>query len=146
MTPEQARADSAAAEVIQTAAVHAEAVEKSRTAMIDAALSSEGINGAIFAQIEASIADGIKTHVNGKIETLRQENNVGMKKISDEITAHNTKHEADMIRILPALEAYEKGEQFTQSAKTSGRIILWTSGFITAVGAAYLMLIKVFHS
>jgi len=88
-----------------------------------------------LSQIREEIALGIKVNVNGKID-----------KMQAGLDAHNAKHEEDMVRIMPALEYVEKQIRFTEDAATSGKVILWISGFIVSLGAAWLMVIKVLHS
>lgn len=82
---------------------------------------------------QRSTAEAIRVTVNGKIDTL--------KGIMDQ---HNDKHEKDMQRIMPVIEAFEESKQFAKSAKTSGLVILWLAGFITAVGSAFLILRSIF--
>ena len=76
--------------------------------------------------IEVSVSRSIETNVNGKIDMLR-----------NEINTHNILHENDMKRILPVVEAFE-------ASKTSGKIVLWVAGTITAVGGAILILMRLF--
>lgn len=66
------------------------------------------------------IQETIKTTVNGKIDS-----------ISAKIDEHNSKHEADMVRILPVLEAYE-------SAQNGGRLALKIAGVGTVLGTAWI--------
>ncbi len=66
------------------------------------------------------IQETIEITVNGKID-----------KISTKIDEHNTKHEADMVRILPVLEAYE-------SAQNGGRLALKIVGVGTVLGTAWI--------
>lgn len=80
-----------------------------------------------------STAEAIQVTVNGKIDKLRIE-----------VDDHNLSHAKDMQRIIPVIEAFEASEQFAKSAKTSGLVILWLAGFITAVGSAFLILRNIF--
>lgn len=80
------------------------------------------------------IGKAIQISVNGKIDKMQKG-----------LDIHNEKHENDMARMLPVIEAFETSQRFAQDAKSSGRVILYIAGFITAVGAAWLMLRAVFH-
>lgn len=88
-----------------------------------------------FVELQKGIEKTIQEKVNGRIEA-----------ISQKLDVHNLKHEDDMGRMLPVIEAFEETKQFADNAKASGRVIIWIAGFITAVGAAWLMILKVFHS
>ncbi len=79
-------------------------------------------------QIQETIEVTVTKVVNGKID-----------KISEKIDSHNVKHEADMVRILPVLEAYE-------TAQTSGKLLMKVGGGITVVGGAWLVLKSIFPS
>lgn len=86
--------------------------------------------------LKEDIARTIKETVNGKIDA-------NLKKIDDiqeQICTHNKAHEQDMARIMPIVEAYETAERRVEDAKQGGRTIIWISGFITAVGGAYLII------
>ena len=83
--------------------------------------------------LRAEIAFSIKTTVNGKIDALR-----------GDIQEHNTKHENDMERMMPIILTYEASEAALNTAKTSGKVVLWIAGFITAVGGAVLVIKQLF--
>ena len=83
--------------------------------------------------IREEIGDSIKLNVNGKIDAMRKE-------VSD----HNIQNEVYLKRIMPVVEAYEASEVALTGAKTSGKIILWIAGSITAIGSAYLIIKDIF--
>lgn len=83
--------------------------------------------------MRTEIAFAIKTTVNGKIDNL-----------SSKIDVHNIKHEKDMKRMLPIIEAFEEGQQDLKTAQKGGKAVLWLAGGITAIGGAYLVLRAIF--
>ncbi len=83
--------------------------------------------------LRAEIAFAIKTTVNGKIDDMR-----------DDLKEHNEKHEQDMERLMPIIQAYESSEAALSGAKASGKVLLWIAGFITAIGGAWLILKSIF--
>ena len=83
--------------------------------------------------IREEIAKGIQTHVNGKID-----------KMQSGLDVHNAKHEKDMERMLPIIEAFEEGQQDLNTAKKGGKVVLWLAGSITAIGGAFLVLRAIF--
>jgi hypothetical protein len=91
-----------------------------------------------IAAIREGVGNAIKVNVNGKIDVLRRE-----------IEEHNKRHEQDMVRILPIIEAYEASERFAEDAKRNGKkaimAVLWTGTFVTAVGGGWLILRQLFH-
>lgn len=83
--------------------------------------------------IREEIAKSIQTHVNGKID-----------KMQSGLDVHNAKHEKDMERMLPIIEAFEEGQQDLNTAKKGGKVVLWLAGSITAIGGAFLVLRAIF--
>ncbi len=94
--------------------------------------------------IREEIAATIKVTVNGKLDVLRKENNDGMKVIRDEIQDHNEKHEKDMVRLMPIIEAYESSKEAVDTAKRGGKVVIWITGAITGIGGAWLILKAIF--
>ncbi len=86
------------------------------------------MDDAIIKQIQETIQVTVREVVNGKVD-----------KISQKIDEHNTKHEADMVRILPVLEAYE-------SAQNGGRLALKIGTGVTVIGGAWLVIKQIFPS
>ncbi len=123
--------DSHTAEAANAVAVAEEARQKLFQVQINSAIE-EGFK--TFTSSEA-FTGAIKTTVNGKID-----------KIDAKIDVHNAKHEQDMVRILPVLEAFESGQQDLQTAKRGGKIILWLAATTTAIGGAYLVLRMIFFN
>mgnify|MGYP003395558043 CR=1 FL=1 len=70
--------------------------------------------------------------------------NGGVRELRAEVAAHAERHEKDMEEIKPVIKAYQASERALDGAKTSGKMILWTAGFITAVGGAWLVLRQIF--
>lgn len=64
------------------------------------------------------------------METTRLEESI--EAIRQSINNHNLKHEEDMKRILPVVEAFE-------AAKNSGKFVGWVIGFLVALGTLWLM-------
>ena len=83
--------------------------------------------------MKEEITTTIQVVVNGKIDAIQQC-----------LNKHNEKHEQDMQRILPSLEYIENQIQIVDDAKSSGKAVLWISGFITAIGSAFLILKTIF--
>lgn len=127
--------------VIDAATHHQEAVEVAREAQTTAIVAKAIENIVPMADlvmireyIVEAVADSVKLNVNGKIDAMR-----------GEIRAHNARHEEDMLKILPIIEAFETSERAVNTAKASGKIILWLAAFITAVGGAYLIVRQIFY-
>lgn len=83
--------------------------------------------------IRAEIATAIGINVNGKIDKMQRC-----------LDTHNLKHEQDMERMMPIIEAFEEGQRDLHSAQKAGKGILWISGFITAIGGTYLVIRNIF--
>ena len=83
--------------------------------------------------IQEETKKGIKETVNGKLDRL-----------DIKIDTHNERHERDMIRVMPIIEAYEASEKFANNAKRKGvatvKVMAAISGFVTVVGSAVLVL------
>ena len=80
-----------------------------------------------------STAKAIQITVNGKIDKIRER-----------LDAHCEKQERDWDRIMPVVVAFETTNRALDDAKTSGKVILWVTGFITAVGGAWLVCRSIF--
>lgn len=80
------------------------------------------------------LAEAVHENVNGKID-----------KLDEKIESHNRRHENDMKRILPTILAYEASQRVLEDARVGGKFILWWSGFVIAVGSAYLIIRQVFR-
>lgn len=91
------------------------------------------MNDDLLEAMRSEIATAIKTNVNGKIDA-----------ISKKLDEHNVKHEKDMERMIPIIEAFEEGQRDLASAKKVGRGGLWLAGTITVIGGAYLVLRQIF--
>ena len=91
------------------------------------------LNAEIPQMIRDEVAKGIKLNVNGKIDTLILENEQWHKERKE-----------DMERIMPVVLAFEESVQFAQNARSSGKVILWIAGAITALGSAWLILKSIF--
>ena len=85
--------------------------------------------------IKRTIEATIQEKVNGKIERMDQK-----------LDAHNASHENDMKRMMPVIEAFEKGKQDLDTAQRGGKIVLWVAATVTAIGGAYLIIVQVFQS
>lgn len=83
--------------------------------------------------LATAVPEAIRINVNGKID-----------KMQSGLNTHNEKHENDMIRIMPVIEAYEEGQRDLETAKKGGRIVLWIATIITAIGGAWLVLKQLF--
>lgn len=83
--------------------------------------------------MRTEIAFSIRTNVNGKIDGMRSE-----------LSEHNLKHERDMERMMPIIEAFEEGQRDLKTAQKAGKSALWVAGAITAIGGAYLVLRAIF--
>ena len=94
------------------------------------------------AKMDETIREAIQLHVNGKIDGMRLE----LGEIRRNIGDHNVKHEADMARMMPVIEAFEEGQRDIHSAKKAGKIVLWLAATVTAIGGAYLIIIQIFRS
>ncbi len=79
---------------------------------------------AVLEQIRTTI----KETVNGKIDAMR-----------DDLNTHNAKHEGDMERIMPIIEAYE-------TAQGAGRIAMKSISILTAIGGAWLVVRSIWPS
>jgi len=86
---------------------------------------SKGMDPALL----IAVREEIKVTVNGKID-----------KLDKKIDEHNAKHEADMKRVMPIIEAFELSERRLADAKEGGRAVIYVAGFITAIGGAWLVL------
>lgn len=83
--------------------------------------------------IRSEIASSIKLNVNGKIDGMRAD-----------LTEHNIKHERDMERMMPIIEAFEQGQQDLHTAQKAGKVVLWIATTTTAIGGAYLVVRNIF--
>jgi hypothetical protein len=131
----------ASAAVVEAATAHQEAVEVAREAQTTAIVAKAIENIVPMADlvmireyIVDAVAVSVKLNVNGKIDAMRTE-----------IANHNAKHEEDMVRILPIIEAFETSERAVNTAKASGKVVLWVAGFISAVGGAFLIIKQIFQ-
>ena len=86
-----------------------------------------------LASLKEEVIKTIQTTVNGKVDRMQ-----------DCMNAHNVKHEEDMKRVLPVIEAFEEGQRDLNTAKKGGKAVLWLSGTVTAIGGAYLVLRAIF--
>lgn len=75
------------------------------------------------------IRDAIKETVNGKIDRLANE----VVNIKQSIEDHNEKHQKDMDRILPIIEAYN-------GVSIAGNGIKWIAGVGTAIGVLWILI------
>lgn len=91
-----------------------------------------------------STADVIRVIVNGKIDDAREELRLRSLEVKEDLDKYNLKHDNDMARIMPVLEAYETSQRVLTDAKISGKVILYISGFVTALGSAYLITRQIF--
>lgn len=96
--------------------------------MDDTQVITEAVESAINISVEKAMV-----HVNDKIDCIDQK-----------LDIHNAKHEEDMKRILPALEAFETSQRLVLDAKASGRVMAWFGGIIITIGGAYLTLKQIF--
>lgn len=161
-TPEEILAESLAAEAINATANAQQAIEKSRASQINAALSNDKFTKDMFAQIEQSIATSIQANVNGKIDSLKDQiakNTIKMDDIKTEnnlqtviidemrsnLNGSDIRYKASMVRIEPALLAFEQGQRDLATARRGGKAVLWLSAAITAIGGAILILKNLFH-
>jgi hypothetical protein len=85
--------------------------------------------------MRSEIAFAVKMNVNGKIDNL-----------SSKIDDHNTKHEKDMERMMPVIEAFEGAQDDLRTARKGGRVVLWIAAAITSLGGAYLVIKQIFGS
>ena len=143
----QETAEISSAEAVHTAAVHADAIEIARADQLKVAVS-EGLKNAVPIAdllmirecIQEAVTIGINKDVNGGVKALRQE----VSEVRHAVINHNLKHETDMIRIMPIIEAFETSERAVAAAKSGGKIVIWIAGFITALGGAYLIIKQLF--
>lgn len=96
--------------------------------MEDTQVITEAVEAAINISVEKAMV-----HVNDKIDC-----------IDWKLDIHNAKHEEDMKRILPALEAFETSQRLVLDAKMGTRVVGWFLGAIVAIGGAYLTLKQIF--
>ena len=82
---------------------------------------------------EVLIESAVSKTVNGKIDKLL----ATVQTTADE-------HRKDMEDVRPIVIAYQTSQRALDDAKAGGRVILWVSGFITAVGGAYLIIMNIF--
>ena len=81
--------------------------------------------------LKDDVAKTIQVTVNGKID-----------KITQEILYHNQRHEKDMVRILPVIEAFEEAQNDIRVAKKGGKMVLWLAATVTALGGAVLIIMR----
>ena len=84
--------------------------------------------------VETAVVKTIDKTVNGKIDELRFN-----------LNEHNRKHEKDMDRILPVIEAFERGKRDLETATRGGRIVLWLAATVTAIGGSWLVIRAIFY-
>lgn len=85
-------------------------------------------------ELKDALIKTVTLTVNGKIDGLTLK-----------MDKHNEKHETDMKRILPVIEAYEISEKIVYGAKSTGKIALVLAGFVMTVGGAYLVIKQIFQ-
>lgn len=129
-------ADDASAQAVHKAKGAAQAVEIAREAQMASAIH-DGVSlmPELLEAMKTEIAVSVRLVVNGKID-----------KIDAKLDAHNAQHETDMIRIMPALLAYEDAQRFAKDAQRSGKVVIWIAGTITAIGSAYLIVMQILFS
>lgn len=85
-------------------------------------------------ELKEALIKTVTLTVNGKID-----------KLTLKMDTHNNKHEADMQRILPIIEAFEISEKIVQGAKSTGKIVIVLAGFIMTLGGAFLIIKQIFR-
>ena len=99
-------------------------------------------------EILTAVREEIKVTVNGKIDNIRnilEYQNSELRAAKLNLEVHNAKHERDMQRILPVIEAFEYSERRVEDAQSAGWLLIKLSGFVTALGGAYLIIRQVFR-
>ena len=82
----------------------------------------------VLGETDKSIAHAVEKYVNG-----------GIREIRAEIKTHNEKHEQDMKRMMPIIEAFEQEKDYREVVQKKGRsVIFWTS-IIAGIGGVYLI-------
>jgi len=100
----------------------------------------ERILSRIDERIDKSNEVTTKKYTNGCIENLRKENEQQHYEMRKMITDNNIRHEVDMKRITPALEAFEVSINATRYGRALISVILWIAGVIVAIGSAVLVI------
>lgn len=119
------------AEAINAIANAEEAKQKLFQSQINSAVE-EGFKTFVLSE---AFSKAIKTTVNGKID-----------KIDEKIDTHNTKHEKDMVRIMPVIEAYESAKADVATATKGGKLVLRLGATVTALGGVYLVMRMIFFN
>lgn len=109
-------------------------------------MMSEEISKAIGQSVNGKINNvhDLLEEQNIVIEAHHQERIHQIEEVRKEICDHNKKHEKDMERILPVVEAFEEGQRDLASAKKGGKLVLWLAATVTAIGGAILIIRALF--
>lgn len=109
-------------------------------------MMSEEISKAIGQSVNGKINNvhDLLEEQNIVIEAHHQERIHQIEEVRKEICDHNKKHEKDMEKIRPVIEAFEEAQRDLVTAKKGGKLVLWLAATITAIGGAILIIRALF--